>query len=250
MLHLLKRHPIATRAHFDFTLALTFALPEATLSKRLYPGLTIDAWNGLGFVCIAMVQTRQMRPAFMPQWLSGSFMLTGYRIFVRYKTQEGKVLRGLQVLRSDTDRAAMVMLGNIFTHYRYEHATIGVHREQGTLRVHATTPRQDADLDVVVDAAAPDDILPAGSPFPDARTARRFAGPMPYTFSYEPETGSIVRIEGRRRGWKPRMVAARVEHSSFFARQGLPEPMLASAFMVEDVPYHWSRGVLERVSAA
>ncbi len=250
MLHLLKRHPIATRAHFDFTLALTFALPASVLTPSLYPGLALDAWNDFGFVCIAMVQTRRMRPAFLPEWLSGSFMLTGYRIFVRYKTREGKMLRGLQVLRSDTDRAAMVMLGNIFTHYRYEHATIGVQREQSTLRVHATTPSQGADLDVVIDTSAPDDVLPTGSPFPDARTARRFAGPMPYTFSYEPETQSIVRIEGRRRGWKPKMVAARVEHSSFFARQGFPEPTLASAFMVEDVPYQWGRGVLERVQAA
>ncbi len=250
MLHLLKRHPVATRAHFDFTLALTFALPIQALEPRLYPGLTLDAWNGYGFVCIAMVQTRRMRPAFLPEWLSGSFMLTGYRIFVRYKTHDGKTLRGLQVLRSDTDRAAMVMLGNLFTHYRYERAAIAVRRDAGTLHVRASTPAKGADLDVIVDTQAPDDVLPPGSPFTDARTARRFAGPMPYTFSYEPETGSIVRIEGRRRGWRPKMVGARVEHSTFFTRQGLPRPTLASAFMVEDVPYHWSRGVLEKVGAA
>lgn len=250
MLHLLKRHPIATRAHFDFTLALTFALPAESLTSRLYPGLTLDAWNGYGFVCIAMVQTRQMRPAFMPRFLSGSFMLTGYRIFVRYTTAEGKTLRGLQVLRSDTDRAAMVMLGNVFTHYRYEHAHIAVRRDRGLLEVHASTPTHGADLDVSIDSSGPDDVLPSTSIFPDARTARRFAGPMPYTFSYEPETDSIVRIEGRRRGWKPKMVAARVEHTSYFAAQGLPEPILSSAFMVEDVPYHWARGVLEKVRAS
>lgn len=248
MLHLLKRHPVATRAHFDFTLALTFALPATALTPRLYPGLTLDTHEDMGFVCIAIVQTRKMRPSFMPQWLSGSFTLTGYRIFVRYKTREGKHLRGLQVLRSDTDRRTMAMLGNVFTHYRYEHAAIDVQRTEQTMRIRASTPTKSADLDVTVDTQGPDDVLPKESPFPDARTARRFAGPMPYTFSYEPETGSIVRIEGRRRGWKPKMVGAHVEHTTFFTQQGLPQPTLASAFMVEDVPYHWHKGVVEKVA--
>jgi hypothetical protein len=247
MLHLLKRHPIATSAHFDFTLALTFAVPAASLTQLLYPGLTLDDFEGHGFVCIAIVQTRQMRPSFMPAWLGGDFMLTGYRIFVRYRTREGRSLRGLQVLRSDTNRARMVMLGNVFTHYRYERAAIDVTRSAASLSVKALTRDHAADLDVAVDLNADDDVLPLSSPFPDAKSARRFAGPMPYTFSYEPETRSIVRIEGRRRGWKPKMVAARVHEAAFLKR--FPEPRLASAFMVEDIPYSWQRGVLAKVGA-
>lgn len=107
MLHLLKRHPVAVRAFFDDTLALTFAAPAEKLRGMLYPGLRLDEWEGLGFVAVAMVRTREMRPEFLPAALGGSFFLIGYRIFVRHRTSGGRTLRGLQVLRSDTDRRAL-----------------------------------------------------------------------------------------------------------------------------------------------
>ncbi len=249
MLHLLRRHPVGVRARFDFTLALTFAFPAERLRSMLYPGLVLDEWEGWGFVAIAMVRTREMRPEFLPAALGGSFFLTGYRIFTRYRTTEGRSLRGLQILRSDTDSRAMVVLGNLATHYRYARADVEVRRGGGRLDVAVATPGGAADLDVsaVIDDA--DAGLPASSPFPDGRTARRFAGPMPFTFSYERETRSIVRIEGQRREWHPRLVAVDVRRLAFFDHEvfGAEPPRLASAFYVAGVPYRWARGIREPV---
>jgi Uncharacterized conserved protein (COG2071) len=247
MLHLLKRHPIPVAARFDFTLALTFALPAATLERLLYPGLMLDQYEGSGFVAVAMVQTRAMRPEFLPACLGGNFFLTGYRIFVRYRTREGRLLRGLQVLRSDTDKSAMVALGNLFTHYHYSLAEVAVRRSASRLAVEITTPRGEADFDATVQLDSEQQSLPAASVFPDVRTARRFAGPMPFTFSYEPETRSIVRIEGQRKEWRPRLVPVEVRKAAFFKSRGLSDgtPRPASAFLVEHVPYRWDRGIIE-----
>ena len=41
------------------------------------------------------------------------------------------------------------------------------------------------------------------SPFANLEDARRFAGPLPYTFDYEPETNSIVMIKATRTRWEP-----------------------------------------------
>lgn len=240
MLHRLRRHRIPTRAHFEFTLALTFALPAEVLEPLLYPGLTLDTFQDFGFACIALVQTRGMRPAFLPEWLGGSFMLTGYRLFTRYQTPEGKTLRGLQVLRSDTDKRAMVALGNLFTHYRYAKADIDVERRGPELAIRTRVPNANLDVHVRTDVHE----LPKSSPFTSEKDARRFAGPMPYTFSFERETHSMVRIEGRRRHWKPTTVSAEVREATFFASRGLPQPRLASAFMVEDIPYEWKSGIV------
>lgn len=81
MLHLLKRHPIAIEAQFDYTLVLKFALPTDVLEPLLFPGLMLDTFCGFGFVAIAMVETKHLRPKGMPSFLGQDFFLGGYRMF-------------------------------------------------------------------------------------------------------------------------------------------------------------------------
>ena len=43
----------------------------------------------------------------------------GYRIFVRYTNTRGQRLRGLFILKSETNRRKMEWLGKLFTFYNY-----------------------------------------------------------------------------------------------------------------------------------
>src|SRR5438552_4181764 len=83
------------------------------LARRLPPGLQLDTWQGRGFVAIALVQTRGLRPVGLPARLGQDFFLSGYRIFARFTPASGRqrTLRGLRILRSDTDRRLMVLFG-------------------------------------------------------------------------------------------------------------------------------------------
>ena len=54
------------RAFFRHCLVLTYAFPERVLAPLLAPGLTLDTWQGLGFLAIAMVQTEGLRPVGVP----------------------------------------------------------------------------------------------------------------------------------------------------------------------------------------
>ena len=251
MLHLLQRHPLPVRAHFRHCLVLTYAYPEGVLLPLLPPGLALDVLRGLGFLAIAMVQTEGLRPVGVPAALGQDFFLTGYRVFSRFRTREGKTLRGLRILRSDADRELMVRAGNLLTHYHYAHCTADVHEEHGSLRVKIDTGGE-ADVDVVADLAGKPAPLPAGSPFADLKEARRYAGPLPFTFDYEPETHSIVRIQGVRRRWDPQPVAVEVRKATFLERGELAgrPGVLASAFHLQDVPYRWERGVREALPRA
>jgi Uncharacterized conserved protein (COG2071) len=192
------------------------------------------------------VQTEGLRPAGFPALLGQDFFLTGYRIFARFRTAAGRTLRGLRILRSDTDRAFMVGAGNLLTHYRYSRCRVRMEEADGRLAVEVETGGA-ADLRVVADLAGKPAPLPAGSPFASLAEARRFAGPLPYTFDYEPETHSIVRVEGVRQSWNPEPVAVEVQRCSFLERPPFAgEPgVLANAFHLKDVPYRWERGVRE-----
>ena len=243
---LLQRHPIPMTCHFDHCLVVTWALPVRALRPLVPPGLDLDTYDGhWGFVVIALVQARNLRPAFLPAWAGRDYALTGYRIFVKHRDRAGRIRRGLHILRSDTDKRSMKLGGNLLTHYRYRLAGIDIAPAEDRLDVRIVTPGAEADLYVVAQLAGAPAPLPATSPFRSDHDARRFAGPLPWTFDYEPMTRSIVMIRGRRSQWQPRQVAVHVRTCGFLehAPFGTAEPRLASAFHVAGLDYGWERGI-------
>src|SRR5215217_1657611 len=122
MLYRLRRHPIPIKAHFTSSLVLTYAFPEDLLRPLLPPGVSLYGHDGWGFLAIAMVQTRALRPAFLPEALGCSFFLSGFRIFSQFTTASGRTLKGLRILRSYTDRSLMLWGGNLLTRYGYRQA--------------------------------------------------------------------------------------------------------------------------------
>jgi hypothetical protein len=240
----LKRHPIPVSAFFRHSLVLTYAFPREILAPLLPPGLVLDTYGDHGFLAIALVQTESLRPSFLPQAFGRDFFLSGYRIFTRLDTPASSQ-RGLRILRSDTDRRWMVWAGNLLTHYHYRLCRAELTEQPFGIHWCIRTPRGQADLDVLARIERRPAALPAGSPFASSKDARRFAGPLPFTFDYEPETHSIVRIRGVRQHWNPQAVEVDVRKNTFLQQEPFcrATPILANAFHVHHVPYQWTRGV-------
>lgn len=246
MLHLLKRHPIPISAFFRHSLVLTYAFPPELLEPLLVPGLVLDTWHGHAFLAVALVQTEDLRPSFLPRALGRNFFLSGYRIFTRLAGSQS--MRGLKILRSDTDMPFMVRAGNWLTHYNYHLCQSTLEERGSELHWSIKTPRCEADIEVVAqlgpDPAQLPPQLPANSPFATFAEARRFAGPLPYTFDYEEATGSIIAVRAVRQEWDPQPVEVEVRQNLFLEREPFRQaaPILANAFHVRDVPYRWQRG--------
>ncbi len=247
MVHLLRRHAVPIRANLQASLVLAYALPTAVLQPLLPPGLVLDTFGDFGFVAIALVETRDLRPAFLPPGCGMNFFLSGYRIFTRYRSQMGRTLRGLFILRSDTNRRLMQLFGNLLTHYRYEYSRCEVRRTDGRYEIQVQTPGGLADLQVEADVSTDAAALPDHSPFSNFTEARKFAGPLPFTFDYEKQTRSVIRVEGVRKAWNPRPVSVKVHRNAFFEHgpfRSVPA-VLANAFFLENVPYAWRPGIRE-----
>ena len=246
----LQRHPLSIDAHFRECLTMTYALPAEILRRLLPPGLELETVGDTGFVAVAVVRTERLRPAGVPRPLGCDFVLAGYRIFTRFQAGRGRSIRGLRILRSDADRRLMVAGGNLLTHYNYHPCRADFEPSGSCLDVAISTSDGSGDLELTVDLADPS--LPAGSPFASVREARRFAGPLPYTFDYEAETHSIVAIEAQRTRWRPAPVAVRVRRISFFDQPAFAgcTPVLAAAFRVSDIDYRWRRGMVYSLAPA
>jgi hypothetical protein len=242
MQNLLKNHPFPVEAFFESSVVLTFAVPKAALEALIPPCLTLDTHEDTwAFVAVAMVQTKDLRPKGFPKFMGNDFFLIGYRIFVRYTNQAGKRLRGLYILKSETNRKKMEILGNIFTHYNYTTTDIlQTHKDNQTAII-----SQKSGLKIAFKTGDDNISLPKNSPFADWKIARRFAGPLPFTFTYNEATKEVLIIEGVRENWTPIPIEILDFEIPFLQDLELKEAILANAFIIQNIPYHWKSGKIE-----
>ncbi len=242
MLSCLRNHPFAVEAFFDYSLVVTFATPVSSLRNWVPECLDLDTFQDQwAFLAVAMVRTRHLRPKGFPRFLGNNFFLTGYRVFVRYTTREGRRLRGLYILQSETNRKRMEFLGNCFTRYRYSTTDV----QEMTEKTTTTIQSRQSGFRLIVRQGEEDIALPPQSPFQNWREARKFAGPMPFTFSWLPDSSQVLLIEGVRREWIPAPVEVLDYEFPVLKERGLDHATLANAFVVRNVPYYWKKGRLE-----
>lgn len=239
----LKNHPFAVEAFFNQSVVLTFAVPKEQLQSLIPECLELDTLNDeWGFVAAALVQTSDLRPKGFPGFMGNDFFLIGYRIFVRYTTSTGKRLRGLYIIRSETNRKKMEFFGNLFTHYNYTTTDI-TQRLAGNTQ---TIRSEKSGLKVTFDTSGDEVALPEHSPFSDWKEARRYAGPLPHTFTYNPKDKTVLIIEGVRQNWKPRPVHVREYRFDFIEQLNLKGIVLANAFEIRNIPYYWKKGRIDQ----
>jgi uncharacterized protein YqjF (DUF2071 family) len=242
MLSFLKNHPFAVEAFFESSLVLTFAVPKEQLEIKIPECLQLDTFNDKwAFIAIAMVQTKDLRPKGFPKFMGNDFFLIGYRVFVRYTNKAGKNLRGLYILKSETDKKKMEFMGNIFTHYNYTTTDILQKENIDSKEISSSKSK----FKVIIDKTEEEISLPESSPFTDWKEARRFAGPLPFTFTYNAAAKEVLIIEGVRQNWTPAPVKVIDYDFDFLNSIKLENPILANAFVIKNIPYYWKKGKTE-----
>lgn len=242
MLSFLKNHPFGVEAHFESSTVLTFAVPKEELEGRIPECLQLDTFNDKwAFIAIAMVQTKELRPKGFPKFLGNDFFLIGYRVFVRYTNKAGKRLRGLYILKSETNKKKMELMGNTFTHYNYTTTDITQIDTADTKEISSIK----SNFKISIDTKEKEVPLPEGSPFSEWKEARRFAGPLPFTFTYNEASKEVLIIQGVRQNWKPAPIKVIDYSFDFLNAQKFKQPILANAFIIEDIPYYWKKGTIE-----
>ncbi len=242
MLSFLKNHPFAVEAFFESSLVLTFAVHKKQLETYIPECLQLDTFNDKwAFIAIAMVQTKDLRPKGFPKFIGNDFFLIGYRVFVRYTNKAGKNLRGLYILKSETDKKKMELMGNIFTHYNYTTTDILQKENICSKEISSTKSK----FKVTIDKSEEEISLPENSPFTDWKEARRFAGPLPFTFTYNSKSKEVLIIEGVRQNWTPAPVKVIDYDFDFLNSMKFENAILANAFVIKNIPYYWKKGKIE-----
>lgn len=242
-MNFLKDHPFAVEAFFEHSLVLTFATSKDQLQNLIPNCLTLDTFQDKwAFIAVALVQTKQLRPKGFPKLMGSRFFLIGYRIFVRYENKLGKKLRGLYILKSETNSKRMEILGNLFTHYRYDSIDITRSFNEQIYTIQSDRSH----LKIEVDQYNTSVAIPHRSPFNSWKEARRFAGPLPFTFTYKQAESEVLIVQGVRQNWKPQPVQVNSYQIGFLDQLALNPLVLASAFEIKNIPYFWKKGKIEK----
>ena len=239
----LKNHPFAVEAFFDSSLVLTFAIPKEQLQSLIPECLELDVYKDTwAFIAAAMVQTTGLRPKGFPKFIGDDFFLIGYRIFVRFRDSRGKRLRGLYIIKSETNKRKMEFLGNIFTYYNY--TTTDIQQiNKGNLK---TIYSKKSSFQVTIEQTEDKINIPETSPFTDWKDARKFAGPLPFTFTYNKVDKTVLIIEGVRQNWKPKPVKVNNYDFGFINKLNLQNVVLGNAFEITNIPYYWKKRRIEK----
>ncbi|MEE9407077.1 MAG: DUF2071 domain-containing protein [Polaribacter sp.] len=242
MFKILKNHPFSVETFFESSIVFTFSVPKEQLENLIPDCLELDLFQDKwAFIAVAMVQTKKLRPKGFPKFMGNDFFLIGYRVFVRYTNSKGKRLRGLYILKSETNSKKMTFRGNVFTHYKYTTTDICTNNEKNIIEIFS----KKSNFNIKVNKTDKEVELPKDSPFLNWKEARRFAGPLPFTFTYNKETKEVLIIEGVRTNWKPKPLKVESYHFDFLDNLQLQNCVLANSFIIENVPYKWKKGKIE-----
>ncbi len=242
MFSFLKNHQFSVEAQFDTSLVLTFAVLKEDIEHLIPECLELDVLNEKwAFIAVAMVETKKLRPKGFPKILGNDFFLIGYRVFVRYKNNEGKSLRGLYIIKSETNKKKMELLGNFFTHYNYSTTDIQKSFNNSNTIIKSIKSNFKIEFQTKDDRVE----LPQNSPFKDWKEARKFAGPLPFTFTYNKNLKKVLIIEGVRQNWTPTPLKVIDYNFTFLNSLNIKSIILANAFIINNIPYYWKKGKIE-----
>jgi len=135
----------------------------------------------------------------------------------------------------------MEFLGNIFTHYNYQTTDI----IQTTVSNQTTIQSFQSDF-VFQFKEDENALLPTGSPFTNWQEARKYAGPLPFTFTFNKAGNEVLIIEGVRENWQPMPITVRYYQFGFIKRFNFQSAVLANAFIIKNIPYYWKKGKTDK----
>jgi len=137
----------------------------------------------------------------------------------------------------------MQFLGNVFTHYHYTTTDISVKLDDKLKAIRS----QNSKFEIIIEESDDEINIPEDSPFTDWTDARKFAGPLPHTFTFNKESGTVLIIEGVRQNWKPKPIKIKSYSIEFINLLKLKNVVLANAFETTNVPYYWKKGKKEKI---
>ena len=234
---LTPKNPATMIGTIDRCWLFAYRSPVEDIKSYLPPLFEPVTYNGYGFWNVVVSHIDSMRPSVLPKFFGISYWHAAYRIYVRFRPNNGAPIEGLYFLRSDCDNEIMSMMGNAVTDFNFNTSPVKVTETAETTEIEIVS-RHARGL-AILDHITPASLAP-GSVFSSVDEAKQFLKYKPNGISAAGESSAnIVHITRKEDEWRSKLVAVQGAHWDFFKGMNVDFEI---CYQVEPIFYKWNKG--------
>lgn len=219
---------LAITSTFFTNTILMYSCEPDDLQRFLCPGINVDVIGGRGHLAVAFVDQRDFRPRGLPHQAGSDFFMVEHLAFVTYESSDGRRMRGLYLLQSDTPSTLACIGSRIFSHYRFRKIDLTVNETGNTRRF--TSAKAGIDVTIALDAHNEGEVW---------ADYKQLSKPRSFNFQYLKRSNATLVIRGVLKGWKPRPATVLKADIAAVDEMGIAFDGPPKAIEVDDVEYSW-----------
>ena len=216
---------VAIASRFASSVVIAFPVDPTALDGVVSDRFSIELYEGVAYVAVAVVDQRDTRPKRLPGLVGAQMDLIEYLVFVRYRSVvTGRLLKGFVLLASETNSCLGARLAHWFTPYRLKRIDL---RQQVGVN------------EVLVDSKAVGLHLRARRVVQPQLAIERFgdvARPRSFNFADLGQKGVVIN-RGILKGWYPEVLELDEVQVPLFDELALPNLGKPIAMLATDVNY-------------
>lgn len=226
------------RGVIDRRILINYRVDPSVLAPLVPAPFRPKIVRGLGMVGICLIRLKQLRPTFLPSWLSISSENAAHRTAVEWD-DHGTTREGVYIRRRDTNSRLNAIAGGRLFPGIHHHARFAVHETSDQFAVALRS--DDGVTNMTVRASLAADI-PATSVFRSLEEASAFyqAGSLGYSATFVP--GRYQGLELRCPNWHVEPLEVQEVRSSFFDDESLFPPGAIEfdcALLMRGIEHQW-----------
>jgi len=227
---------LAIASTFFTNSILMYSCEPDDLQRLLCPGIDVDVIGGRGHLAVAFVDQRDFRPRGFPRWAGRDFFMVEYLAFVTYESSDGRQMRGLYLLQSDTPSTLACIGSRVFSHYRFRKIDLTINETDTTRRFTSTKARIDVAISLDTDTDTDTDTDGSEEPWADYG---QLSKPRSFNFQHLKRSNATLVIRGVLKGWTPRPATVLTSDIAAVEELGINFDGPPKAIEVDNVEYLW-----------
>ncbi len=121
---ILKTLPLAFEGNLHEVNLINFSIDPSELEGLVPPEVPVRLFDGRAMISLVNVQLEEMKPTFLPSFLSFNYRHVGFRLLVDDEQFTDQASRGIYFIRSFSNRTDIVAAGRQLSNYNLETAEI------------------------------------------------------------------------------------------------------------------------------